>query len=182
MCQPAPAGLTSLVIDRSGGPDRDLGHGVPASGEAVYSVRQNLPRWCCTQATKAAATEPMGAPPRRRAYVARSALGQDAAATWCTPAACPRPGRPGERAGLRGRQIAMELDINPSGCSWTWQTARAALHPRSTPEPAGESVSARLGQGFITVLARPRRRVRPGPFGINGAERGLVHDPRRPPG
>src|SRR6266851_3891729 len=44
LVSPLRPGLASLVIDRSGQARIGVwGHGVPAPGEAVYSVRQNLP-------------------------------------------------------------------------------------------------------------------------------------------
>ncbi len=43
---PLQRGVASLVIDRSGQARLGIwGHGVPAPGEAVYSVLQNLRRW-----------------------------------------------------------------------------------------------------------------------------------------
>src|SRR5512135_201286 len=75
-------GLASLVIDRSGRARIGIwGHGVPAPGEAVYSVRQNLPPLVLhgKQTAGAADWGLWGATLGGGEYVARSALGQDAA-------------------------------------------------------------------------------------------------------
>jgi hypothetical protein len=75
-------GLASLVIDRSGQARIGVwGHGVPAPGEAVYSVRQNLTPLVLYGRPTAAAADPWlwGATLGGGVYVARSAVGQDAA-------------------------------------------------------------------------------------------------------
>ena len=110
VASPLRRGVTSLVIDRSGRARIGIwGHGVPASGEAVYSVRQNLP-----SGSAAARTWP----------AARSARTRPA--TWCTPQACPRP-RPTWRAcwPTRAPRSRWSSTSTPSGCSWTWPAARA---------------------------------------------------------
>ena len=75
-------GLTSLVIDRSGRARIGIwGHGVPVRGEAVYSVRQNLPPLVLHGRPTAIAADwgLWGATLGGGEYVARSAVGQDAA-------------------------------------------------------------------------------------------------------
>ena len=79
---PLRAGLASLVIDRSGQARIGVwGCGLPAPGEAVYNVRRNLPPPVLNGRPTAAAAERTlwGATLGGGAYVARSAIGQDAA-------------------------------------------------------------------------------------------------------
>ena len=110
-------GLTSLVIDRSGQARIGIwGHGVPARGEAVYSVRQNLPPLVLNGKPTAAAADwgLWGATLGGGAYVARSALGQDAAGELVYAASM--SATPADLAfvlAYAGARIAMELDINP---------------------------------------------------------------------
>ena len=110
-------GLTSLVIDRSGRARIGIwGHGVPAPGEAVYSVRQNLPPLVLHGKPTAAAADwgLWGSTLGGGEYVARSALGQDAAGHLVYAASM--SATPADLASVlayAGAQIAMELDINP---------------------------------------------------------------------
>ena len=110
-------GLASLVIDRSGrariGVWRE---GVPAPGEAVYSVRQNLPPLVLDGKPTAAAADVglWGATLGGGEYVARSALGQDASGDLIYAASMSTT--PGDLAfvlAYAGARTAMELDINP---------------------------------------------------------------------
>ena len=177
-------GLTSLVIDRSGRARIGIwGHGVPAPGEAVYSVRQNLPPLVLHGKPTAAAADwgLWGATLGGGEYVARSALGQDAAGHLVYAASM--SATPADLASVlayAGAQIAMELDINPE---WVQldvarRPGRAAARRDPRPEPAGESVPARLGQGLHRRAGPGRRgRVRPGPFGIYGGRTGRAHLP-----
>jgi Phosphodiester glycosidase len=110
-------GLTSLVIDRSGRARIVVwGKGVPAPGEAVYSVRQNLlPLVLDGKPTAAAAdTGLWGATLGGGEYVARSALGQDASGDLVYAASMSTTA--GDLAfvlAYAGARTAMELDINP---------------------------------------------------------------------
>jgi hypothetical protein len=152
-------GLTSLVIDRSGrGRIGIWGHGVPAPGEAVYSVRQNLPPLVLHgKPTKAAADwGRWGSTLGGGAYVARSALGQDAAGDLVYVASM--SATPADLAfvlAYAGAQIAMELDINPE-----WVQLDVASRPGGPLHAAigGQNRPANqflLGwaRDFITVLA-----------------------------
>src|SRR5579859_2146800 len=79
---PLRPGLASLVIDRSGQARIGVwGRGLPAPGEAVYSVRQNLQPLVLNGRPTAASADwtRWGATLGGGAYVARSAIGQDAA-------------------------------------------------------------------------------------------------------
>jgi len=152
-------GLTSLVIDRSGRARIGIwGHGVPAPGEAVYSVRQNLPPLVLHgKPTKAAADWGLwGSTLGGGEYVARSALGQDASGDLVY-AAC-MSATPADLASVlayAGAQIAMELDINPE-----WVQLDVASHPGGRLHAAigGQNRPANqflLGwaRDFITVLS-----------------------------
>ena len=114
---PLRRGLVSLVIDRSGRARIGVwGHGVPAPGEAVYSVRQNLqPLVKHGRPTPAAADWGLwGATLGGGEYVARSALGENASGELIYAASI--SASPDDLASAlvrRGARIAMELDINP---------------------------------------------------------------------
>jgi hypothetical protein len=152
-------GLTSLVIDRSGRAGIGTwGHGVPAPGEAVYSVRQNLPPLVLHgKPTKAAADwGRWGSTLGGGAYVARSAVGQDAAGDLVYVASM--SATPADLAfvlAYAGAQIAMELDINPE-----WVQLDVASRPGGPLHAAigGQNRPANqflLGwaRDFIAVLA-----------------------------
>jgi len=152
-------GLTSLVIDRSGRARIGIwGHGVPAPGEAVYSVRQNLPPLVLHgKPTKAAADWGLwGSTLGGGEYVARSALGQDAAGDLVYAASM--SATPADLASVlayAGAQIAMELDINPE-----WVQLDVASRPGGRLHAAigGQNRPANqflLGwaRDFITVVA-----------------------------
>jgi hypothetical protein len=114
---PLRAGYASLVIDRSGRARTKVwGRGVPAPGEAVYSVRQNLsPLVLNSRPTPASFDWGLwGASLGGVADVARSAVGQDAAGDLIFAASMSAV--PADLASVlasHGARIAMELDINP---------------------------------------------------------------------
>ena len=114
---PLQPGYASLVIDRSGQARIGIwGHGVPVSGEAVYSVRQNLvPLVLDGQPTSASADwGQWGATLGGGAYVARSAVGEDAAGQLIYAASMSAlPADLASALASHGARIAMELDINP---------------------------------------------------------------------
>ena len=152
-------GLTSLVIDRSGRARIGIwGHGVPAPGEAVYSVRQNLPPLVLHGKPTAAAADwgLWGATLGGGEYVARSALGQDAADHLVYAASM--SATPADLASVlayAGAQIAMELDINPE-----WVQLDVARRPggplraaiRGQSRPANQFLLG-WARDFIAVLA-----------------------------
>src|SRR5271166_933544 len=154
-------GLASLVIDRSGRARIGVwGHGVPAPGEAVYSVRQNLPPLVLNGKHTAAAADPglWGATLGGGEYVARSALGQDASGDLIYAASMSTT--PADLAfvlAYAGARIAMELDINPE-----WVQLDVARHPggalrASVPgqyRPADQYLAG-WARDFIAVLGPP---------------------------
>ena len=154
-------GLASLVIDRSGQARIGVwGDGVPAPGEAVYSVRQNLTPLVLNGRPTAAAADwgLWGATLGGGEYVARSALGQDASGDLIYAASMSTT--PADLAfvlAYAGARIAMELDINPE-----WVQLDVARHPggalrASVPgqyRPADQYLAG-WARDFIAVLGPP---------------------------
>ncbi|MGH3246035.1 MAG: hypothetical protein ACRDOI_07465, partial [Trebonia sp.] len=159
VARPLRAGLASLVIDRSGRARIGAwGDGLPAAGEPVYSVRQNL--WLLVsggEPTKQSARWwRWGGTIGHQEYVARSALGQNAAGDLLYAASMSTtPGDLAEALAKAGALVAMELDINPE-----WVQLDAAGRPGG-PLAAGIPGQHRPAtqyltgwtRDFITVLA-----------------------------
>ena len=167
VASPLQRGLASLVIDRSGQARIGVwGSGVPAPGEAVYSVRQNLaPLVRSGKPTAAAADAGLwGATLGGGAYVARSALGQDAAGDLIYAASMSTV--PADLAfvlAYAGARTAMELDINPEWVQLDVAAAgRLAAGLGARPVPSGRPVPGRVGQGL-------HRRARAVPGAAAGA-------------
>jgi len=159
--RPLGWGFASLVIDRSGQARIGIwGSGTPAPGEAVYSVRQNLQPLVLNGQPTAAATDWMlwGATLGGGAYVARSAIGQNAAGDLIYAASMSAvPADLASALAGRGARIAMELDINPE---WVQLDAAAKPGGKLTAEVAGQYRPADqylVGwtRDFVTVLATP---------------------------
>jgi hypothetical protein len=169
-------GLASLVIDRSGRARVGVwGHGLPAPGEAVYSVRQNLtPLVLNGKPTAAAADWSLwGATLGGGEYVARSALGQTADGDL--EYAASMSATPADLAFVlawTGATTAMELDINPEWvqldvASRPGGPLGAAIHGQNRP---ADQFLVGWARDFIAVLAPaaaapppPSSRVRPRP-------------------
>ena len=173
---PLRPGFASLVIDRSGQArigvwDRRL----PAPGETVYSVRQNLqPLVLNGRPTAASADWAMwGATLGGGAYVARSAIGQDAAGDLMYAASMSAvPADLAAALAGHGARIAMELDINPE---WVQLDAASVPGGALTAQIPGQyrpsdQYLAGWSRDFITVLAPsasppgtspPSARIRP---------------------
>jgi hypothetical protein len=154
-------GLASLVIDRSGQARIGIwGSSVPAPGEAVYSVRQNLQPLVYRGQPASAAADPglWGATLGGGASVARSAVGQDsygdllyAGSMSATPADL------AAALAARGARFAMELDINPE---WVQlDIARSAGGPLIAAVPGQNRPASQFLTGwtrdFFAVLAAP---------------------------
>ena len=168
-------GLASLVIDRSGRARIGVwGRGLPARGEAVYSVRQNLTPLVLNGKPTAAAAEVglWGATLGGGEYVARSAVGQTAGGDLTYAASM--SATPADLAFVlawTGARIAMELDINPE-----WVQLDVAHLPggplsaaiRGQNRPADQFLVG-WARDFIAVLApaaaAPPPRQHRGPFG-----------------
>jgi hypothetical protein len=161
VASPLRRGLASLVIDRSGQARIGVwGHGVPVPGEAVYSVRQNLPPLVLNGKPTAASADwgLWGATLGGGEYVARSALGQDGGGALLFAASMSAsPGDLAYALARAGARIAMELDINPE---WVQLDVarqpggplRAALPGQNRP---ATQYLAGWARDFVTVLAPP---------------------------
>jgi hypothetical protein len=113
---PLRPGYASLVIDRSGRARIGVwGSGVPVPGEAVYSVRQNLPPLVLDgRPTAASADWTLWGATIGGADVARSAIGQNAAGDLIYAGSMSAvPADLASALASHGARIAMELDINP---------------------------------------------------------------------
>jgi hypothetical protein len=149
------------VIDRSGAAVIGVwGHGLPRPGEAVQSVRQNLsPLVRNGQVAPIAADWQLwGATLGGGEFVARSALGQDAAGRLIFAGSnSASPAALGEALVHAGARIAMELDINPE-----WVQLDVARHPGrrliaaipGQQRPADQYLFG-WTRDFITVLTAP---------------------------
>jgi hypothetical protein len=154
-------GLASLVIDRSGRARIGVwGVDLPVTGEAVYSVRQNL--WPLVvngqPAAQAARWWRWGGTIGHAEYVARSALGQTASGELLYVASMSTTPEDLAIALARGgARIGMELDINPEWVQLA--TARAPGGSLTAAIPGQVRPGAQYLTGwtrdFITVLAPP---------------------------
>jgi hypothetical protein len=152
-------GLASLVIDRSGQARIGVwGVDVPAPGEAVYSVRQNL--WALVEegrpTAQAARWWRWGGTVGHAEYVARSALGQDASGDLIYVASMSTvPEDLAVALARSGARIAMELDINPEWIQLA--VAHTPGGPLRAPIPGQVRPATQYLTGwtrdFITVLA-----------------------------
>ena len=158
---PLRPGFASLVIDRSGQARIGVwGSGLPAPGEVVYSVRQDLrPLVLHGRPTGASADWTLwGATLGGGAYVARSAIGQDAAGHLMYAASMSAvPADLGAALARHGARMAMELDINPE---WVQLDAAGRAGGALTAEIPGQyrpSDQYLTGwtRDFFTVLASP---------------------------
>ena len=161
VARPLRAGLASLVIDKSGRARVGVwGSGVPAPGEDVYSVRQNL--WLLVsggQPTKQSARWwRWGGTIGNQEYVARSALGENAKGDLMYAASMSTsPADLASALAGAGATAAMELDINPE-----WVQLDVAGRPggplrAAIPgqhRPAGQYLTG-WTRDFIAVLAPP---------------------------
>lgn len=156
---PLRRGLASLVIDRSGRARIGVwGHGVPARGEAVYSVRQNLTPLVLHGRPTAAAADPWlwGATLGGGVDVARSAVGQDAAGDLQFAASMSAsPADLAVALARAGARTAMELDINPEWvqldvASRPGGRLRAAVPGQNRP---ADQFLVGWARDFVTVLA-----------------------------
>ena len=151
-------GYASLIIDRSGRAHIAVwGYGAPAPGEQVYSVRQNLGLLLehGKPVPTAAAWWDWGATIGGAEYVARSAIGENAAGDLIYAASMSAvPLDLATALAAKGARIGMELDINPN-----WVQLDVAPSPggplhAAVPgqwRPAGQFIAG-WTRDFITVL------------------------------
>ncbi len=153
--------MASLVIDRSGAAVIGVwGNGLPRPGEAVESVRQNLSLQVSNGQVAASAADwpAWGATLGGGEFVARSALGQDAAGQLIYAGSMSAsPADLGAALVQAGARRAMELDINPE---WVQlDVARTPGHVLIAAIPGqlrpADQVLVGWVRDFITVLAAP---------------------------
>ncbi len=156
---PLTRGLASLVIDRNGGAQiGSWGHGLPHPGQPVTSVRQNLRLLVRRGRVSAAAADwgVWGATLGGGEYVARSALGEDAAGELIFAGSMSAsPAALAQALVHAGARSAMELDINPE---WVQlDVARKPGHKLTAAIPGqarpANQYLAGWTRDFITVLA-----------------------------
>ena len=129
---PLHPGFASLVIDRSGRARIGVwGSGTPSPGEAVYSVRQNLqPLVLDGKPTSAAYNWGLwGATLGGGAYVARSALGQDAAGDLIYAASM----------SAVPADLAQVLARSGAGSPWNSTSTPPGSSSTPRPDPAADS-------------------------------------------
>jgi hypothetical protein len=155
---PLRRGLASLVIDGSGRAQIGVwGDRFPAAGTDVYSVRQNL--WALVldgrPSAEAARWWRWGGTIGHAEYVARSALGQDAAGDLIYAASMSTiPEDLAVALARSGARAGMELDINPE---WVQLAVAAAAGGKLTApipgqvRPAGQYLTG-WTRDFIAVL------------------------------
>jgi hypothetical protein len=116
--KPLLDGYASLVIDRSGSVRIAVwGHGTPAPGESVYSVRQNLRPLVLggRPAADVADWQAWGATVGGVQDVARSGLGEDSGGDLIYVASMSAaPADIADALVRAGARVGMELDINPN--------------------------------------------------------------------
>ena len=152
-------GLASLVIDRSGQARIGVwGVAVPAPGEAVYSVRQNL--WLLVNngqpTAEAAKWWRWGGSIGHAEYVARSAVGQDASGDLIYAASMSTtPEDLAVALARSGARMAMELDINPEWVQLAVATSPGGALRAPIPGQVRPPTQYLTGwsRDFITVLA-----------------------------
>ena len=152
-------GLASLVIDPSGQARIGVwGVTVPAPGEAVYSVRQNL--WLLVNngqpTAEAARWWRWGGTIGHAEFVARSALGQDASGDLIYAASMSTtPEDLAVALARSGARVAMELDINPEWVQLAVATAPGGALRAPVPGQVRPPTQYLTGwtRDFVTVLA-----------------------------
>jgi hypothetical protein len=158
---PLQTGLASLVIDADGSAHLGVwGEGLPAAGEQVVSVRQNLgPLVSGGQPSPAVGNvAAWGAVLGGGTVTARSSVGQDAAGNLLYAAGMKVV--PADLANAlvgSGAVTAMELDINPEWVQLAVATSPGAPLGAGVPGQARPADQYQAGwtRDFITVLAAP---------------------------
>jgi len=156
---PLQAGDASLVIDADGSAHVGVwGQGVPATGEQVASVRQNLPPLVIAgQPSPSVPTIGVwGATLGGGAAVARSSLGEDAAGNLMYAASMDAvPGDLADALVGAGVQTGMELDINPEWVQLALASAPGAPLAAGIPgqNRPGDQYQVGWTRDFVTVMA-----------------------------
>lgn len=156
---PLQRGLASLVINAQG--QARIGvweQTVPAPGEQLYSVRQNL--WLLVNGgrptAESARWERWGGTIGHQEHVARSALGQDAGGNLIYAASMSTtPADLAQALARAGARVAMELDINPQWVQLDAATTPGGPLKAEVPKqnrPADQYLTG-WTRDFIAVLA-----------------------------
>lgn len=152
-------GLASLVINAQGQARIGVwGQTVPAPGEQLYSVRQNL--WLLVNGgrptAESARWERWGGTIGHQEQVARSALGQDAGGNLIYAASMSTtPADLAQALARAGARVAMELDINPQWVQLDAATTPGGPLKAEVPKqnrPADQYLTG-WTRDFIAVLA-----------------------------
>ncbi len=159
--EPLQAGLASLVIDADGTAHVGVwGEGLPAPGEQVVSVRQNLDPLVAQgqPAPDVDAVGDWGATLGGGAAVARSALGEDAEGNLLYAASMSAVPSDLASALIQAQAVtAMELDINPEWVQLA--VAPSPGGPLSAGVPGQDRPADQYLEGwtrdFVTVLYAP---------------------------
>jgi hypothetical protein len=156
---PLQWGLASLVINAQGHARIGVwGQTVPARGERLYDVRQNL--WLLVNGGQPTAQSGhwwrWGGTIGNREYVARSALGQDAGGNLIYAASMSTtPADLAQALAKAGARVAMELDINPEWVQMDAATTPGGPLKAEIPRqnrPANQYLTG-WTRDFIAVLA-----------------------------
>ncbi len=156
---PLQRGVASLVIDRSGLARLGIwGHGVPAPGEAVYSVLQNLPPlvYRGRPVPTAADWRLWGPTLGGGEYVARTSLGEDSSGELMVAASMSTNPADLAYALIRyGARFAMELDINPEWVQLDTATRPGGPLTAAVPGQIRPADQYLVGwtRDFVTVVA-----------------------------
>ena len=158
---PPKPGFASLVIDANGAAHVGVwGHGVPAPGEQVFSVRQNLAPLVLNGRPSARIGNLLawGATLGGGAAVARTALGQDSAGNLLFAGSMSvTPTELADALVRAGARIAMQLDINPEWVQFDYAHRPGGPLIAGIPgqhRPADQYLVG-WGRDFIAVLAPP---------------------------
>ena len=156
---PLQRGVASLVIDRSGQARLGIwGHGVPAPGEAVYSVLQNLPAlvYRGRPVPTAADWRLWGPTLGGGEYVARTSLGEDSSGELMVAASMStNPADLADALIRNGARFAMELDINPEWVQLDTATRPGGPLTAAVPGQIRPADQYLVGwtRDFVTVVA-----------------------------
>lgn len=156
---PLQRGVASLVIDRSGQARLGIwGHGLPAPGEAAYSVLQNLPAlvYHGRPVPTAADWRLWGPTLGGVEYVARTSLGEDSSGELMVAASMSTIPADLAYALIRnGARFAMELDINPEWVQLDTATRPGGPLTAAVPGQIRPADQYLVGwtRDFVTVVA-----------------------------
>ena len=158
---PLQAGVASLVIDASGSARIGVwGSGVPATGEQVSSVRQNLAPLVVGGRPSATVGDiaAWGATLGGGAAVARSSLAEDGSGNLLYAASMSAlPVDLADALVSGGAVTAMELDINPEWVQLAWAATPGGPLTTGVPGQYRPADQYQVGwtRDFVTVLAGP---------------------------